>query len=207
MRALYYITARREIRTRGTRLAGLLAWPGLAPAHLVSTGVGPFYDGAAHFFVSFDEILPVLALSLFAGLKGPAGGKRLIAVLPLAWIIGGAAGLAFRSMGSATLGTTLVLLATGALLAWDREVSPAAVAVAAAIVGLWIGFWNGAAMAQSGAGGLGMLGAATSALLLAILASALATALRVGWPRIALRVAGSWIAALGILALGWSLRR
>ena len=176
-------------------------------AHLVSTGVGPFYDGAAHFFVSFEEILPVLALSLFAGLKGPSGGKRLIAVLPLAWIVGGAAGLAFRAMGSATLGTTLVLLASGALLAWDREVSPAVVAAAAAIVGLWIGFGNGAAMAQAGAGGLGMLGAATAALLLAILASALATALRVGWPRIALRVAGSWIAALGILALGWSLRK
>ncbi len=178
-----------------------------ALAHLVSTGVGPFYDGAAHFFVSFEEILPVLALSLFAGLKGPPGGRRLIAVLPLAWILAGAAGLAFRSTGSATLGTTLVLLATGALLAWDREISPAAVGVAAAIVGLWIGFGNGTAMAQAGAGALGMLGAATSAMLLAILASALATALRNGWPRIAVRVAGSWIAALGILALGWSLRK
>jgi hypothetical protein len=201
-----YKAATHAIQTSVAGVAGLFALPGVAPAHLVSTGVGPFYDGAAHFFVSFEEILPVLALSLFAGLKGPVGGRRVIAVLPLAWILAGAAGLAFRSMGSATLGTTLLLLATGALLAGDREISPAAVAAAAAIVGLWIGFWNGAAMARAGAGALGMLGAATSALLLAILASGLATALRVGWPRIALRVAGSWIAALGILALGWSLK-
>ncbi|MGH9366853.1 MAG: HupE/UreJ family protein, partial [Thermoanaerobaculia bacterium] len=49
----------------------LLAMPRAAYAHLVSTGVGPFYDGAAHFLVSFEELLPVLALSLFAGLRGP----------------------------------------------------------------------------------------------------------------------------------------
>ena len=34
------------------------------------------------FFVSFEEILPVLALSLFCGLRGPAGGRRLIASSP-----------------------------------------------------------------------------------------------------------------------------
>ena len=62
-------------------------------------------------------------------------------------------------------------------------------------------------MAAAGAGALGMLGAATAALLLAILAAALAASLRAGWTRIAVRVAGSWIAALGILALGWSLRK
>jgi hypothetical protein len=178
--------------------------PGLA--HLVSTGVGPFYDGAAHFLVSFEEILPVLALSLFAGLKGPAGGRRLIAVLPLAWIAAGSAGLALPSAGAPALGTTLLLLASGALLAWDRPLTPLGVAAAAGAAGLWAGFWNGRAMAFAGAGFLGMLGSCVAALLVAILAAALATAFRSGWRRIAIRVAGSWIAALGILALGWSLR-
>jgi hypothetical protein len=28
----------------------------------VTTGVGPFYDGVAHFVVSIEELLPVLAL-------------------------------------------------------------------------------------------------------------------------------------------------
>ncbi len=176
-------------------------------AHLVSTGVGPFYDGAAHFFVSFEEVLPVLALSLFSGLRGPAGGRRLIAVLPAAWLAGGAAGLAIRGGGQPALGTTILLLATGALLAWDRELPPAGVAAAAAAVGLWAGFWNGRAMASAGAGVRGMMGAASAALLLAVLAAALAASLRAGWTRIAIRVAGSWIAALGILALGWTLRR
>ena len=38
------------------------------------------------------------------------------------------------------------------------------------------------------------------------LAAALVVALRAPWTRIAVRVAGSWIAAIGLLLLGWSLR-
>jgi len=30
--------------------------------------------------------------------------------------------------------------------------------------------------------------------------------LRSGWQRIVIRVAGSWVAAIGLLLLGWSLR-
>lgn len=185
----------------------LLLTPRAAEAHLVSTGVGPFYDGAAHFFVSFEEILPVLALALFAGLRGPRGGRILIAALPAGWIVGGVLGLVFRGASPAPIANTLLLLASGVLLAWDREIPPSGVAAAAGLAGLWIGFGNGRAMAQAGAGLLGTIGAAVAAFLLATLAAALATRLRSGWTRIAVRVAGSWIAALGILALGWSLRK
>jgi len=38
------------------------------------------------------------------------------------------------------------------------------------------------------------------------LAAALAVAQRAPWARIAVRVAGSWVAAAGVLLLGWSLR-
>ena len=38
------------------------------------------------------------------------------------------------------------------------------------------------------------------------LAAALVVALRAPWARIAVRVAGSWIAAIGLLLLGWSFR-
>ncbi len=70
-----------------------------AQAHLVTTGAGPFYDGAAHFFLSFEELLPVLALALLAGLRGARYGRWLIAVLPPAWLLGAAlpTGFAFLS--------------------------------------------------------------------------------------------------------------
>ena len=46
-----------------------------AEAHLNSTGMGPLYDGAAHFLTSPGDLLSVLALALFAGLRG-AGARR-----------------------------------------------------------------------------------------------------------------------------------
>ncbi len=39
-------------------------------AHLVTSGVGPFFDGVAHFFVSLDDLLVVVALALLGGLLG-----------------------------------------------------------------------------------------------------------------------------------------
>jgi hypothetical protein len=43
-------------------------------------------------------------------------------------------------------------------------------------------------------------------LVLTVLAAALAVSLQAAWTRIALRVGGSWIAAIGMLMLGWLLQ-
>jgi urease accessory protein len=177
----------------------------LAILHLVSTGVGPFYDGAAHFFLSFEEVLPVLALALLGGLRGPRAGRWVLAVLPPVWIAGGLAGLS-RPAAAPTLVTMALVFVPAVLVAADRKLPLAAVVVLVASVGLWVGFWNGTAMAASGAGVTAVLGGASGALLLATLVAALAASQKTGWPRIALRVAGSWIAALGLLALGWTLK-
>jgi hypothetical protein len=176
-------------------------------AHLVSTGVGPFYDGALHFFLSFEDLLPGLALSLLSGLRGPRAGRMVVAVLPLAWVAGGTAGLE-NPIAAPPPAVTLALLGVpAALAAWDRELPLFIPVLLAAFFGLWCGFWNGAAMAVGSAGLRAVLGAASSVLLVAVLAAAAVVSLRAGWTRIVLRVAGSWIAALGLLALGWTLRK
>src|SRR5262249_35073359 len=41
-----------------------------AEAHLNSTGMGPIYDGLVHFLTSLEDLVPVLALSMLAGLRG-----------------------------------------------------------------------------------------------------------------------------------------
>ena len=176
-------------------------------AHLVSTGVGPFFDGAAHLLVSAGEVFSVLALSLYAGLRGPRSGRWLIATIPVDWLASGLLGLAAPGGTAPPIATAALLLVPGILLAWDKELSVAVIVPLAASLGLSAGFWSGQAMAASGAGALGVLGSATASFVVATLAAALATRLRAGWPRIALRVAGSWISALGLLALGWTLRR
>ena len=52
-----------------------------------------------------------------------------------------------------------------------------------------------------------LLGLVCAVLVLVALVAALVVWLRAEWARIALRVAGSWIAASGFLLLGWAARK
>jgi urease accessory protein len=185
----------------------LLFVPRVVSAHLVTTGAGPFYDGIAHFFVSFDEILPVIGLSLFAGIRGPKYGRWNAAIISIAWLVGGIAGLSFPMQQAPSLFTSFFLLFPGILLASDWKLSIQIVWAFSVLIGAVLGFWNGASMAAAGSGALAVIGSSASVLIVSIFASALAVVLSAGWTRIALRVAGSWLAALGLLALGWSLKK
>jgi len=181
-----------------------LSAPRAAHAHLVSTGFGPFYDGAAHFFVSIEQLLPVLALALLAGLRGPRAGRYAIALLPSTWLVSGLVGLRFPVDTPPPLATTLPFLVPGALAASDLALPLPVLLGITATIASWAGFTNGGAMAAAGAGPLAVAGATAAAFVVATLGAGLATAQREGWARIAVRVAGSWIAALGLLALGWA---
>jgi hypothetical protein len=64
---------------------------------------------------------------------------------------------------------------------------------------------NGVAMRQAGAGALGLLGIMAALFVLVALVAAYVVALQRPWTRIVVRVAGSWIAAMGLLLLGWAL--
>ncbi len=183
----------------------LAAVPVAVEAHLVSTGVGPFYDGAAHFLVSPEELLLVLAVALLAGLRGPGYGRRVIAVLPAAWLAGASLGWASPGVAPPQLVGVALLIAPGVLVALDRQLPLWTVVAVAALLGVLAGLGNGAAMAAAG-GWRAVLGATTMAFIAATFAAAVVVALRAPWARVAARVAGSWIAALGLLSLGWLLR-
>jgi hydrogenase/urease accessory protein HupE len=98
------------------------------------------------------------------------------------------------------------LLLLGALVAADMRLPAVATTAIAVAVGCFLGLANGVAMAQAGAGVRGMLGIVGALFVATTLAAASAVAWQSGWLRIAWRVAGSWIAASGLLLLGWSLR-
>jgi hydrogenase/urease accessory protein HupE len=179
--------------------------PALAHAHLISTGLGPVYDGITHFALTPEDLLPAVALAVFAGLRGKAHARRAILVLPMAWLLAGMAG---ASVGIAVPDALawLPLLVMGGLVAADPRLSPRATTAIAAVLGVVLGYANGCAMAQAGAGTRGIAGIAAAVFVVATLVSAGAAAWQAGWMRIVWRVAGSWIAAGGLLLLGWSLR-
>ena len=139
----------------------LLFFHQIADAHLVSTGAGPFYDGSAHFFLTYEELLPVIALSLFAGLRGARNGRWLIAVLPVAWIAGGLTGLYFPKLVlPSVLNTVLLLLIPGLLLAFDWNLPFKAVLTITSLLMFFLGFSNGIAFSEE-TRILGVLGSAS----------------------------------------------
>ena len=185
---------------------GLLLLPATSDAHLMTTGLGPFYDGVSHFALTPEDLLPALAIALLAGQRGSRTGRLALFALPGAWLLGGLLGLAFPTISSATALTTVSFLALGGLVAADARLRPEWVTALALVVGFLHGYLNGAAMSQAKLGALGLVGIVSTLFVVVALAAALVVALRTPWARIAVRVAGSWIVAIGLLLLGWSFR-
>jgi len=187
-------------------LALLAGVPIPAYAHLVNSGLGPFYNGALHLLLSPGDLLAVLAVSLLAGQSGKASARWAVIALPLAW---GAATLAGLVLGTVTgLGWLRValLILVGVLVAAGARLPALGLASLAVLIGLVQGLENGGTFAASGSGILSVAGTASAVLILTLLTAALAVSLRAAWTRIALRVGGSWIAAVGVLMLGWLLQ-
>lgn len=195
------------LRAQGTVAAGLLLALRAPPAqaHLVETGFGPLYDGIAHFVLTPEDLIPVIAIALLAGLRGADHARRAIVVLPLAWLLGGLLGGWFKLPAIASP-AWLPLLALGGLVAADLRLPVAATTLIAAATGGFLGLGNGAAMAQAGPGVRGVIGIVGAVFVVTTLAAAAVVARQQGWQRIAWRAAGSWVAASGLLLLGWSLR-
>ena len=184
----------------------VVLWPAPAHAHLVTTGLGPFYDGVSHFALTPEDFLPAIALALLAGQRGSRAGRIALFALPGAWLAGGLVGLVLPTIHTATLLTTVSFLALGGLVAAEARLRPEWVRALAVVVGLLHGYLNGAAMAQAKLGALGLTGIVATLFVAVAFASALVVAIRAPWGRIAVRVAGSWIVAIGLLLLGWSYR-
>ena len=177
-----------------------------AHAHLVETGFGAFYDGIAHVAVTPADLIVVVALALLAGQRGTRAARYAVFALPVAWLAGGMIGARWPSAAGLPLLTTLSFALAGALVALNAKVRDVGVAALAITAGVLHGLVNGATMAPAGAGALALGGAVSAIFFLTAILSAEVTALPVGWPRIVVRVAGSWIAATGLLMLGWLAR-
>jgi urease accessory protein len=189
----------------GGVLTALMMSGSPAEAHLVTTGLGPVYDGISHFLMSPEDLIPVSILALLAGQRGPQTARRVLFILPLAWLIGGLAGMVAASTPPFSV-TWLIFILFGGLVAAQLRPPEAAVVVLSSLLGLLNGFINGSAMPAADSGLSALIGIAAAVFVVTTLVAA--TAAGVAWPvaKIAFRVVGSWTAATGILLLGWSLR-
>lgn len=188
-------------------VAAVLGWMALpAQAHLVETGFGAFYDGLAHVALTPSDLLVVVGLALLAGQRGTQAARWALLGLPAAWLVGGAVGAAFPADGTLPVLTTLSFGLAGALVAFNTRLPTVGVMAFAIAAGLLHGYVTGATMMPGGASALALAGAVTAAFCLFAILSGQITTVSAAWARIAVRVAGSWLSAAGVLMLGWLAR-
>jgi len=188
----------------GVASASVLLMPGAALAHLVTTGMGPVYDGIGHLLLTPEDLIPVIAVALYAGLRGKTPGRRALFFFPLAWMIGGFAGLLASSTAIYPM-PMLSFLLLGTLVAADLRLPDNIITALVIAVGIIHGFFNGIAM-EGGPGVSGLFGITTTLFVVVAIASASVLSIQAAWARVAVRVTGSWIAAIGLLMFGWLVR-
>lgn len=177
-----------------------------AHAHLVNSGFGPFYDGFAHPLLSPDDLLPVAAVTLLAGMSGTRYGRRLLATLPAAWMIGMVTGWAIGPPVIPGWAYALTTVLAGVAVAADLRLTSSTVLGFGGAIGTLHGLANGEEL-TAGTGSLLAIGGTVCCIaVIVVLLAAHVTSLQAQWARLAVRISGSWIAAVGLLMLGWSAR-
>ena len=196
----------RSVGRRALLAVAMAGVPGLARAHLDATGMGPLYDGVMHVLLSPEDLVPVLALASLAGLRGASQGRRALFVLPSAWFVGGLAGTAAAASGGSLVLAAAWFVVLGTLVAADAPLSSGMTTGVTVLLGLQHGWLNGSGMGRASTTAIALVGLTAAVFVLVAVVAALVVSLRPRWARIVVRVAGSWVAASGLLMLGWAFR-
>jgi len=176
-----------------------------ADAHLVTTGLGPLYDGMGHLLLSPEQWIMVAGLGLLAGMRSPATGRFVLFLLPCAWLAGGCVGQFVRVALSPLFSATALLL-VGGLVAADFKAGRNIVVATAGLFGFLAGYVDGVSFGATNAAALSLLGTCVVVFVIIALTAGLVVGVR-GWRRIVVRVLGSWMVATGILLVGWVIRK
>jgi len=174
----------------------------------MATGMGPVFDGISHFGLSPEDFLPVIALGFFAGLRGPAHSRLTLGAVTLFWLAGGMFSLSGFAASNLVLSsaTAALFMLIGIALSANLSVPTAICAALGASLGLVRGMADLAGVDGSVAHGLSLIGMTASVFAVFAMAASLTIPLRRLWLVVAARVGGSWIAALGLLLVGWIVR-
>jgi len=194
----------RKIAVGAVVAAVAVGYSRTAQAHLVSTELGPLYDGAAHPLVSPQDLLTILGLAILAAYGGATSGRRLIASLTLAWAAGVCIGFAVvEGPLGFPVATAAVILVLGVLGVSKLRIPSGVLVAASAVIGFARGVMNGSAARNADGQWLSVLGIVLGVFVLGALLTGGGKWLESRRFAVALRVVGSWIAAIGLLMLGW----
>ncbi|MBG0812461.1 HupE/UreJ family protein [Methylosinus sp. H3A] len=182
-----------------------------ASAHIIGARLGDFYAGAVHPLTDLKDVILWFALGILAGSLGASNARSVLLLFPFGLLAGLTTGMTMNATSEGALVAAGALVLLGLLLALELRIHG----------GLLCAIALGLAAAR-GAANAGAVGPETNRLLFAaglavagyviialVMASTLAfrgagTATQT-WRRVAIRVLGSWIAALGLMMGGLTL--
>ncbi|MEQ1940780.1 hypothetical protein ABMA32_00005 [Mesorhizobium sp. VNQ89] len=190
-------------RSAGVVLALTLCAATPAQAHLVNSGLGPFYDGALHLLFTPMDLIGLGTLCLFVGSQGAEASRLLVAVAPTAWLLAGAIGFLSGVDASFALVNASMLIVLGGSVALDLKTTTIVTTIAAAAFGGLLGLQSGLELRSADADWVALMGSVAVVLAMTILVSSLLVSNTAFAFRVVVRVLGSWAAATGLLSIGW----
>jgi urease accessory protein len=177
-----------------------------AYAHTAAKEVGDFYAGFLHPVTALEHVLSFVGLGLLVGQQGKRVASGIL-VFSCTLMMGAASALWMATVPYVSVLNILSAVLLGLLVAAAWPLPIAVVYGIALVFGLSHGFANGTAITAPirpylFIPGIGLAGLIVPAWAMIIADFALSQ--KLGWMNIAVRVAGSWIAAIGILVLAIS---
>jgi hypothetical protein len=199
-----------RVRSAAAAAAGGLV-SASALAHSPIPGIGIFYSGALHPFISPAHLVALLALGLAIGQRGQRGAADLALLKPplLALLAATVAALAITlagMFGDPDTDRVLLVLAasTGLAVAAAWGLPPALLMTVAAAVAVAVLIASAPTGVEAAARRTSLIGtSAVTVFLVSYVAVMVAVAQR-AWLHVAVRVLGSWLAAAALLVLALS---
>jgi urease accessory protein len=177
-----------------------------AQAHSSTQGVGDFYAGVLHPLTALEHILPFVTLGLLVGQQAKRS-QEVVPIFAVALMLGAIAALFLPAYPIVTFANLLSGAVLGGLVAVAWKIPTPLFWAMAAMFGLTHGFANGEAVTGNIRWYVFIPGVGIAGLLVVTNVMLVADYLvqrRENWLKIAVRVAGSWMAAIGILVLAAS---
>jgi len=178
----------------------LLASVPEAAAHSPIKGIGAFYNGLLHPVLILPHLLALAAVGLLIGQNAPRTSRIVLPIVTACLVCGLAFGIG-RLAAPPQWALLAVGLASGLLVAvaWPGGILlPGALAIVAAAL---VALDSPPDTTRADQMRLMLAGNGLGAILVVTYCGGIAALVRKPWQRIGVRVAGSWIAAIALLAL------
>jgi urease accessory protein len=182
-------------------LPAAAAWVPVLVAHIVP-GVTDFYAGLLHPVTAVEHLLTFVAIGLLAGQQARGVARRALTLFVCVLLV--TAGLAGAHGRPLHLEGPLLasMVGVGCLVAANWRLPAAAVYACVTAVAALHGVANGAELTPAMAPVRFVAGIALAGFVVMTYAVGLARRAEAPWAGVAVRAAGSWIAAVGVLAWG-----